>query len=84
MAFAAERDLDWALWALQGSYYWRSGAEGFEETYGVLDSGWARPKYPKFREKFRFIQEMIQGMANKFTRLVILCYICDFDSNSLF
>lgn len=63
MAFAAERDLDWALWALQGSYYWRNGVEEFEETYGVLDSSWARPKNPMFRERFRLIQEMIQGTA---------------------
>ncbi|CAA6665941.1 unnamed protein product [Spirodela intermedia] len=46
LAFAADRDLDWALWALQGSYYWRNGRAGFEETYGVLDSDWELPETP--------------------------------------
>lgn len=69
MAFAAERDLDWAMWALQGTYYWRNGVERFEETYGVLDMGWDKPKNPRFREKFRLIQEVLQGMV------VIIGYI---------
>ncbi|KAJ6850939.1 uncharacterized protein M6B38_262355 [Iris pallida] len=60
LAFAAERDLDWALWALQGNYYWRNGVEGFEETYGVLDVSWDRPKNPRFRERFGLIQHMLQ------------------------
>jgi len=38
-AAAADLDLDWALWALQGSYYLREGVLGLDEVYGVLD--WA-------------------------------------------
>eukprot|EP01018_Ginkgo_biloba_P035991 Gb_20405 [translate_table: standard] len=34
LAFAAENDLDWAYWALQGSYYTLSGTPGMDETYG--------------------------------------------------
>ncbi|KAF8379617.1 hypothetical protein HHK36_029058 [Tetracentron sinense] len=60
LAFATERDLDWAIWALQGSYYLRNGQAGFEETYGVLDIGWDHPRNPKFQERFGLIQEMIQ------------------------
>ncbi|XP_017701932.1 glycosyl hydrolase 5 family protein-like [Phoenix dactylifera] len=60
LGYAAERDLDWALWALQGSYYLRNGIPGFNETYGVLDANWDRPKNPRFREKFRLIQDTLQ------------------------
>ena len=38
---AAERDLDWALWALQGSYYLR-GKIGADVVYGLLDSSWGQ------------------------------------------
>ncbi|KAG1346507.1 glycosyl hydrolase 5 family protein [Cocos nucifera] len=60
LGYAAERDLDWALWALQGSYYVRDGIPGSNETYGVLGSNWDQPKNPTFREKFRLIQDMLQ------------------------
>nr|XP_010916958.2 glycosyl hydrolase 5 family protein [Elaeis guineensis] len=60
LGYAAERDLDWALWALQGSYYMRDGIPGSKETYGVLDSNWDQAKNPRFQEKFRLIQEMLQ------------------------
>ena len=60
LGFAAERDLDWALWALQGSYYWRENTSRFDETYGVLDSNWELPRNPVFQKRFRLIQDMIQ------------------------
>ncbi|GAY39204.1 hypothetical protein CUMW_042570 [Citrus unshiu] len=56
MAYAAETDLDWALWALQGSYYLRGGLKGAEETFGALDSTWQRPRNPNFLERLRFLQ----------------------------
>ncbi|XP_043706633.1 glycosyl hydrolase 5 family protein-like [Telopea speciosissima] len=60
LAFAVERDMDWAMWALQGSYYLRNGQAGFEETYGVLDGNWDQTRNPKFQERFRLLQEIIQ------------------------
>jgi hypothetical protein len=39
----ADLVLDWALWALQGSYYLREGVLGLDEVYGVLDWAWCRP-----------------------------------------
>ncbi|XP_010261410.1 PREDICTED: uncharacterized protein LOC104600255 [Nelumbo nucifera] len=73
LAFAAERDLDWAMWALQGSYYLRNGRAGFEETYGVLDASWDQPRNPKFQERFRLIQNLMQGMSSPSVRPLILC-----------
>lgn len=64
LMFAAEKDLDWALWALQGSYYKRNGVVGLDETYGVLDFNWDQPRNPKFQQRFRLIQQMLQGMPD--------------------
>lgn len=61
LAFVAQRDLDWALWTLQGSYYFRNGDVGPEETYGVLDSNWEKPRNPKFLKRMRILQRMLQG-----------------------
>ncbi|XP_039121534.1 glycosyl hydrolase 5 family protein-like [Dioscorea cayenensis subsp. rotundata] len=60
LMFAAEKDLDWALWALQGSYYKRNGVVGLDETYGVFDFNWDQPRNPKFQQRFRLIQQMLQ------------------------
>lgn len=35
-----QTDQDWALWALQGSYYLRNGVSDLDETYGLLTSTW--------------------------------------------
>ena len=40
LALAAELDLDWALWTLVGSYYFRQGVIGMEEFYGILSWDW--------------------------------------------
>ncbi|KAM6562372.1 hypothetical protein CsatB_022370 [Cannabis sativa] len=37
LAVAAELDLDWALWTLGGSYYYREGVVGLNEYYAVLN-----------------------------------------------
>lgn len=66
LAFVAQRDLDWALWTLQGSYYYRDGVVGQEETYGVLDYNWDKPRNPKFLKRIRILQDILQGLCSKF------------------
>jgi len=42
-------DAEWALWAIQGSYYVRDGVVDFDESYGAMNhdwSGWRNPKFP--------------------------------------
>ncbi|KAI3912561.1 hypothetical protein MKX01_039648 [Papaver californicum] len=73
LAYAAEKDLDWAMWAMQGSYYIRNQTANFEETYGVLDKNWNHPRNPNFRERYRLIQDMLQGMF----QLTVTHYLCD-------
>ncbi|CAM8948756.1 unnamed protein product [Rhodiola kirilowii] len=56
---AAGNELDWGLWALQGSYYIRSGVPGPEEDYGVLDNNWSQPRNPAVLQRFKLLQEMV-------------------------
>ncbi|KAL9678818.1 hypothetical protein QQ045_016669 [Rhodiola kirilowii] len=56
---AAGNELDWGLWALQGSYYIRSGVPGPEEDYGVLDNNWSQPRNPAVLQRFKLLQEML-------------------------
>ncbi|TVT98494.1 hypothetical protein EJB05_56197, partial [Eragrostis curvula] len=57
-------DLDWALWALQGSYYTRHGVVGSDEKYGVLDGDWAGPRN-------RTVLTRIRALQRRFRRPVL-------------
>ncbi|XP_031739087.1 glycosyl hydrolase 5 family protein-like [Cucumis sativus] len=59
-AHLTQRDLDWALWAWQGSYYFREGQAEPGESFGVLDSNWTQIKNPNFVRKFQLLQTMLQ------------------------
>lgn len=61
LAWAADHDLDWALWTLVGSYYFRQGVVGMEEFYGVLNWDWCEPRNSSFLEKISAIQTPFQG-----------------------
>ncbi|CAO2039488.1 unnamed protein product [Urochloa humidicola] len=60
-AVAAERDLDWAYWALQGSYALRQGVVGMDEVYGVLDWSWSRPRNETVLPRIQALQRPLQG-----------------------
>ncbi|PKS06797.1 hypothetical protein jhhlp_006872 [Lomentospora prolificans] len=40
VSYMENNDADWALWAIQGSYYVRDGVLDNEETWGALDRDW--------------------------------------------
>lgn len=61
MAFLAERDFDWGLWAFHGGYYTREGQMGMEETYGLLNGNFDQLRNPTFMENLHFLQGKIQG-----------------------
>lgn len=46
--YMTSNDADWAVWALQGSYYARNAQTDYEETWGMLDKDWAAWRNPKF------------------------------------
>ncbi|OEL22417.1 hypothetical protein BAE44_0016564 [Dichanthelium oligosanthes] len=60
-AVAAEHDLDWAYWALQGSYALRQGVTGMDEVYGVLDWSWSKPRNETVLPRIQALQRPIQG-----------------------
>ncbi|PAN38719.1 hypothetical protein PAHAL_7G192000 [Panicum hallii] len=60
-AVAADLDLDWALWALQGSYYLREGVLGLDEVYGVLDWSWCKPRNATALRRVQALQRPLRG-----------------------
>ncbi|XP_073135887.1 glycosyl hydrolase 5 family protein-like [Henckelia pumila] len=60
LAAVVENDLDWALWAFQGSYMLREGGVNVGESYGIMDFNWVRPKNPSFVQRLQFARQMSQ------------------------
>ncbi|XP_048557962.1 glycosyl hydrolase 5 family protein-like [Triticum urartu] len=60
-AVAADLDLDWALWTLQGSYYLRQGVLDLDEVYGVLDRAWSRPRNVTALRRVQPLQRPLRG-----------------------
>jgi endoglucanase len=50
-------DADWALWAIQGSYYVRDKIVDYDETWGALNRDWTGWRNPAFKG-------MLGGMFN--------------------
>lgn len=61
LSVAAEWDLDWALWALQGNYYIREGQLCYDETYGVLGWDWCQARNSNFLDRIAALQSPFQG-----------------------
>ncbi|EXB82480.1 hypothetical protein L484_027655 [Morus notabilis] len=68
LAVAAELDLDWALWTLVGSYYFRQGVVGMNEYYGVLNWDWNEIRNASVLQKISAIQYPFQGPGLAETR----------------
>ncbi|KMZ56663.1 Glycoside hydrolase, family GH5 [Zostera marina] len=61
MAFAAELDLDWALWTLQGDYYLRQDTVELNEVYGLLNQNWSDIRNTTFLHRITGIQKPLKG-----------------------
>lgn len=61
--WAAEKDLDWGLWALQGSYYLRENVTNMEEYFGVLEIDWDRVKNPEVERRLGLLKQTLLGMS---------------------
>ncbi|XP_019160450.1 PREDICTED: uncharacterized protein LOC109157019 [Ipomoea nil] len=59
LAYLADKDLDWAVWALQGSYYFRQGKRDMEETYGMFNAKWTALRNPTYHSKLEFLQNKL-------------------------
>lgn len=54
-------DADWAIWALQGTYYIREGKAEYNEGWGLIDSEWRGLRNPGFRNEMAPLFEVTQG-----------------------
>ncbi|KAI9835673.1 MAG: hypothetical protein M1838_005225 [Thelocarpon superellum] len=54
-------DADWAVWALQGSYYIRQGNIAAEETWGLLNANWSDWRNPSFPGLLGGMWDQTQG-----------------------
>ncbi|RDX85187.1 hypothetical protein CR513_33659, partial [Mucuna pruriens] len=61
IALVAELDLDWALWTLVGSYYFREGVIGMEEFYGILTWDWTQVRSISFLNRITTLQLPFRG-----------------------
>lgn len=59
--YMTANDADWALWAVQGSYYVRSATVDYNETWGALDHAWERWRNPAFLAKLGSMMNVTQG-----------------------
>ncbi|KAL3499288.1 hypothetical protein ACH5RR_038381 [Cinchona calisaya] len=72
LSWLAENDLDWAIWALQGSYYLRDGKHDPDETYGMFNSSWGPVRSPEFHTKLQLIQRTLIDPSSKAKKYLIL------------
>lgn len=61
VGYMENNDADWALWAIQGSYYVRNGVVGYNETWGVLDYDWSTWRNPAFSPLLGTMWNVTQG-----------------------
>jgi endoglucanase len=61
VSYLEGNDADWALWALQGSYYVRDGVVDNEETWGALDYEWRAWRNTVFKTLLGNLFNVTQG-----------------------
>lgn len=59
--YMSNNDMDWSVWALQGSYYYREGIPLGDETFGLLNHNWTDWREPGFLEKINRMWITSQG-----------------------
>lgn len=59
--YMENNDADWALWALQGSYYVRDGNLDNDESYGLLDYEWNDARNMEFKGLLGEMVDVTQG-----------------------
>lgn len=59
--YMTSNDADWAVWAMQGSYYVRNGQVNLDEGYGLLNTNWTDWRNPLFKTVLAGMLEVTQG-----------------------
>lgn len=61
VGYMESNDAEWALWAIQGSYYIRNGVIDYNETWGVYDYEWKDWRNPEFSPLLGGMWNVSQG-----------------------
>ncbi|XP_065863153.1 glycosyl hydrolase 5 family protein-like [Euphorbia lathyris] len=69
LTFLTDFDLDWGLWAWQGSYYFRENQVGMEETFGIMDYHWNRVRNVQLQNRLEIIKRVNIGKVSNFEYL---------------
>ncbi|EHA50849.1 hypothetical protein MCOR27_010900 [Pyricularia oryzae] len=59
--YVVGNDGDWAIWALQGSYYARNKQADFDESFGVLNRDWSDWRNSDVKNKLGKMWDTTQG-----------------------
>ncbi|ROT42786.1 cellulase [Sodiomyces alkalinus F11] len=65
VSWLENNDADWALWAVQGSYYVRDGQIDYDETWAALDRDWNAWRNRAFKELLGSIFNVTQGPVER-------------------
>ena len=61
VSYMEGNDADWAVWAVQGSYYVREGAVDADESYGLLNHDWTDWRNATFKDALGGMFDVTQG-----------------------
>jgi hypothetical protein len=61
VGYMESNDAEWAVWALQGSYYVRDGTVDYDEGWGVLNHDWSDWRNPDFPSMLGGMWNVTQG-----------------------
>ncbi|KAH6624460.1 glycoside hydrolase family 5 protein [Chaetomium sp. MPI-SDFR-AT-0129] len=60
VSYMESNDAEWAVWAVQGSYYVRDGKTDYDESWGLLKSDWSDWRNPAFAGRLGAMWNMTQ------------------------
>ena len=60
VSYMENNDADWAVWAVQGSYYVRGGQVDYDEGWGLMNHDWTGWRNPAFPGKLGNMWKMTQ------------------------
>ncbi|KXJ97205.1 glycoside hydrolase family 5 protein [Microdochium bolleyi] len=59
--YAVGNDMEWAIWALQGTYYIREGILEYEDSWGYVNADWTGVRNPQIGELLGPLFAVTQG-----------------------
>lgn len=61
ISYMQDNDAEWALWAIQGSYYARDGQTDYDEGWGAMNRDWSDWRNPEFPKRLGLMFQQRQG-----------------------